>query len=201
MLQNISKKISGKFDSEIRFFKGWLNGPKSVGTPFPTSRYTGEAMARVINANSGLPVLEVGPGTGVITSAILNGGTRPENLYTVEYSEFFASGLKAEFPMVNVIHGDAFDLDNALGKHKNLMFDCVISAIPLLNFPMNMRIAYLEDMLDRIPLGRPVVQVTYGPLSPVPVGCGNFSVRHHEFILRNIPPAQLWIYSRGTSST
>lgn len=199
MLENITRKISGKFDSEIRFFKGWLNGPKSVGTPFPTSRYTGEAMARVIRSNSGLPVLEVGPGTGVITSAILKGGTRPENLYTVEYSEYFADGLKTEFPSVNVFQGDAFDMDSALGKHKTLMFDCVISAIPLLNFPMNLRIAYLEDMLNRIPEGRPVVQVTYGPLSPVPMGLGSFQVRHHDFILRNIPPAQLWIYSRGPS--
>lgn len=200
MLQNISRKIVGKFDSEIRFFKGWLTGPKSVGTPFPTSRYTGEAMARVICCNSGLPVLEVGPGTGVITNAILNGGTRPENLYTVEYSQYFADGLKAEFPSVNVIHGDAFEMDNALGKHNDLMFDCVISAIPLLNFPLKLRVAYLEDMLNRIPRGRPVVQVTYGPLSPVPIGCGNFQVRHHDFVIRNIPPAQLWIYSREISS-
>ncbi len=197
MLQSISKKLATKFDPKIRFFKGWMSGPKSVGTPFPTSRFTGQAMARVIRPDSGLPVLEVGPGTGVITAAILEAGTPPEQLYAVEYSEHFVDGLRADFPDANILHGDAFDMDKVLGKDKSLTFDCVISAIPLLNFPLPARIAYVEDMLNRIPVGRPIVQVTYGPLSPVPSGAGSFQVRHHEFVLRNIPPAQLWIYSRA----
>ena len=40
-------------------------------------------------SQSGLPVLEVGPGTGVITRAILARGVKPENLYAVEYSPRF----------------------------------------------------------------------------------------------------------------
>jgi phosphatidylethanolamine/phosphatidyl-N-methylethanolamine N-methyltransferase len=197
MLHAISKKLTTKFDPEIRFFKGWMSGPKFVGTPFPTSRYTGQAMARVIRHGSGLPVLEVGPGTGVITAAILEAGTPADQLYAVEYSEHFVDGLRADFPEANILHGDAFDMDKVLGQQKNLKFDCVISAIPLLNFPLAQRVSYLEDMLNRIPAGRPVVQVTYGPLSPVPAGLGSFQVRHHDFVLRNIPPAQLWIYSRN----
>jgi phosphatidylethanolamine/phosphatidyl-N-methylethanolamine N-methyltransferase len=196
MLQAISKKFTAKFDPEIRFFKEWLSGPKSVGTPFPTSRYTGQAMARVIQRDSGLPVLEIGPGTGVITAAILQAGTPPDQLYAIEFSEHFVDGLRADFPEAHILHGDAFDLDEALGEQKDLMFDCVISAIPLLNFPLAQRIAYVADMLERIPVGRPVVQVTYGPLSPVPAGAGGFQVHHHEFVLRNIPPAQLWIYTK-----
>jgi phosphatidylethanolamine/phosphatidyl-N-methylethanolamine N-methyltransferase len=196
MIQTISRKLVTKFDPEIRFFKGWLNGAKTVGTPFPTSQFTGRAMANVIRLNSNLPVLEIGPGTGVITSSILKGGTKPEDLYSIEYSDYFVEGLRTDFPDVNIIHGDAFDADAALGEHRNLQFDCVISAVPLLNFPMAQRIAYAEDMLNRIPVGRPVVQVTYGPRSPVPTNSGSFNVRHHEFVLRNIPPAQLWIYSR-----
>ncbi|MGL4490246.1 MAG: class I SAM-dependent methyltransferase, partial [Rhizobiaceae bacterium] len=105
MLQSISKKLTAKFDPEIRFFKGWMSGPKSVGTPFPTSRYTGEAMARVIQRDSGLPVLEVGPGTGVVTAAILENGTPPEQLYAVEYSRHFVEGLREDFPDTNIFHG------------------------------------------------------------------------------------------------
>jgi phosphatidylethanolamine/phosphatidyl-N-methylethanolamine N-methyltransferase len=198
VIQSISRKLITKFDPEIRFFKGWLNGPKAVGTPFPTSQYTGRAMAGVIRTDSKLPVLEIGAGTGVITAAILRHGTKPEDLYSVEYSEQFIDGLRIDFPRVNFIHGDAFDLDTALGAQKDVVFDCVISAIPLLNFPMEQRIEYVENMLSRIPSGRPLVQVTYGPLSPIPSGAGAFNVRHHDFILRNIPPAQLWIYSRDT---
>ena len=72
----------------------------------------------------------------------------------------------------------------------------VVSGVPLLNFPVARRIAYVEDLLDRIPPGRPIMQLTYGPLSPVPPGRGNYKVEHFDFVLRNIPPTQLWVYRR-----
>jgi phosphatidylethanolamine/phosphatidyl-N-methylethanolamine N-methyltransferase len=197
MALQLKQKFSEKFDADIRFFKGWLDGPKTVGTPFATSLYTGRAMASVIDPASGLPVLEVGPGTGAITREILARGIAPENLYAVEHSEDFATGLRGAFPRVNIIHGDVFALDGLLGPDRDLVFDCVISAIPLLNFPLARRIAYLEDMLNRIPPGRPVIQVTYSPVSPVPPRSGSFSVERADFILRNVPPAHLWTYRRA----
>ena len=77
-----------------------------------------------------------------------------------------------------------------------MIFDSVVSGVPLLNFPVAQRIAYIESLLDRIPAGRPIVQLTYGPLSPIPPGRGNYTVKHFDFIIRNIPPTQLWIYRR-----
>ena len=194
MIHQLTQKFVQKFDDEVRFFKGWLDGPKSVGTPFPTSIYTGRAMANFISTSSGLPVLEVGPGTGTITRAILARGVKQENLYAVEYSANFVAGLVREFPGAHILHGDAFKMDSVLDT---ITFDCVISGVPLLNFPMVQRIAYLEDMLSRIPAGRPVVQITYGPMSPVPAGLGKFSVERADFIVRNVPPAQLWTYRKS----
>jgi phosphatidylethanolamine/phosphatidyl-N-methylethanolamine N-methyltransferase len=197
MAAQLKQRLSEKFEADIRFFKGWLDGPKTVGTPFATSIYTGRAMASVVDAASGLPVLEVGPGTGTITSEILARGIAPENLYAVEYSEDFAIGLRAAFPGVKVFRGDVFALDDLLENERGLVFDCVISAIPLLNFPLTRRIAYIEDMLNRIPQGRPVIQVTYSPISPVPPRSGSFTVERADFILRNVPPAHLWTYRRA----
>ncbi len=72
-------------------------------------------MASVIDTKSGLPVLELGPGTGVITKAILAQGVKPADLYSVEYSPDFVEHLDRTFPDVNIIQGDVFDLDSALG--------------------------------------------------------------------------------------
>jgi phosphatidylethanolamine/phosphatidyl-N-methylethanolamine N-methyltransferase len=153
-------------------------------------------MASVVNAHSGLPVLEVGPGTGVVTRAILARGVKPENLYVVEYSPDFVRHLEEQFPGVNVIQGDGFDLDRTLGEHRGLTFDSVVSGVPLLNFPVEQRVRYVEGLLDRIPAGRPVMQLTYGPMSPVPARRGSYRVEHYDFVLRNIPPTQLWVYRR-----
>jgi phosphatidylethanolamine/phosphatidyl-N-methylethanolamine N-methyltransferase len=195
----LKQKLSDKFEADIRFFKGWLDGPKTVGTPFATSLYTGRAMASVIDPQSGLPVLEVGPGTGTITREILARGIAPENLHAVEYSENFAAGLRCAFPGVNIIQGDVFALDDLPGAARGIIFDCVISAIPLLNFPLKRRIDYVEDMLNRIPQGRPVIQVTYSPVSPVPPRSGSFLVERADFILRNVPPTHLWTYRRAAA--
>jgi phosphatidylethanolamine/phosphatidyl-N-methylethanolamine N-methyltransferase len=193
----LKRSLAEKFDDELKFFKGWIDRPKAVGSIIPTSSVTARKMASVIDPASGLPVLEIGPGTGVITRAILARGVRPENLYALEYSPEFVRHLRRIYPDANVIEGDAFNLSAALGEHNDLMFDTVVSAVPLLNFPVAQRIAYLESLLDRIPPGRPVVQLTYGPLSPIPPGRGDYHVEHFHFVVRNIPPTQLWIYRRG----
>jgi phosphatidylethanolamine/phosphatidyl-N-methylethanolamine N-methyltransferase len=195
------RQIAGRFDDELRFFKGWLDKPKAVGAIMPTSTITARRMASVVDPSSKLPVLELGPGTGVITRAILERGIAPQDLYTVEYSEDFVDFLRLEFPDVHVIQGDAFDLDRTLGEFSGLKFDAVVSGVPLLNFPVARRIAYIEGILDRLPEGRPIVQLTYGPLSPVPPRRGSYTISHLDFVLRNVPPTQLWVYRRGAGPT
>lgn len=196
MALQIKRRLSKKFDEEIRFFKGWMARPKAVGAIMPTSSVTAARMASVIDTNSGLPVLELGPGTGVITRAILNRGLPAEKLYAIEYSDEFYRDLKSLYPDINLIHGDAFNIDEALGPYRMLQFDSVISGIPLLNFPMQKRIDLLCDLLERIPAGRPVVQISYGPVSPITARPERYDIQHFDFVVRNMPPAQLWIYRK-----
>lgn len=191
------RKFAARFDEELRFFRGWVDKPKAVGSIIPTSMVTARRMASVIDATSGLPVLELGPGTGVITRAILERGVQPDKLFAIEYASEFVAHLRKRFPDVNLIQGDAFNLDETLGENAGLTFDSIVSGVPLLNFPVEQRIRYVEDLLNRIPPGRPIVQLTYGPRSPVPPGKGNYRVTRFDFIIRNIPPTTLWLYSRG----
>ena len=90
-----------------------------------------------------------------------------------------------------------FEFGATLGAFGDQTFDCVISCIPLLNFPMAMRVSLLESLLDRLPAGRPVVQISYGAISPIAANPDRYHIQHFDFVVRNIPPAQLWIYRRG----
>lgn len=197
MALRIKERFGRKFGEEIRFFRGLMDKPRSVGAIMPTSSITARKMASVINPHSDLPVLELGPGTGVITKAILARGVPAEKIYSIEYSSDFYQHLVEQFPAVNFIHGDAFDLDRTLADLGDQKFDSVISGIPLLNFPMHQRIALLESLLDRMPAGRPVVQFSYGPVSPIIAMPDRYHIQHFDFIMRNIPPAQIWLYRRG----
>lgn len=197
MAMRLKERLGKKFDEEIRFFKGMMQGPKTVASIVPTSSVTARRMASVIDLHSDLPVLELGPGTGAITKAILARGVKPENLVAVEYSSVFYNDLVKLYPGVNFINGDAFDLDKTLGVLRGQKFDSVISALPLLNFPMQARVSLLESLLERLPPGRPVMQITYGPISPIIAKSDSYHIQHYDFVVRNIPPAQLWIYRRG----
>jgi phosphatidylethanolamine/phosphatidyl-N-methylethanolamine N-methyltransferase len=197
MALRLKERFEKKFDEEIRFFRGMMQGPKQVGAIVPTSAVTARKMASVVDPSSGLPVLELGPGTGVITKQILARGVAPEKIVSVEYSRDFYERLVEDYAGVNFIHGDAFDLETTLGAHAGQTFDSVISAVPLLSFPMEARIRLIDDLLSRIPAGRPVIQITYGPVSPVIAKPDRYHIQHFDFIVRNIPPAQLWIYRRA----
>lgn len=192
----IKERIEQKFGEEIRFIRGMMDKPKTVGAIMPTSVHTARRMASVVDPASTLPVLELGPGTGVITRAILERGISPDRIYSIEYSDSFIAHLKGAYPGVHFIHGDAFDLDDTLSHLEDQRFDAAISGLPLLNFPMHQRVKLLESLLDRLPPGRPVVQFSYGPVSPIVAQPDRYRIKHFDFIVRNIPPAQIWLYTR-----
>ncbi|MCY6383107.1 phospholipid N-methyltransferase PmtA [Hoeflea prorocentri] len=196
MRQHLQQHVD-KFGRKLRFFKGLMSQPKTVGAIVPTSVFMARRMASVANPASGLPVLELGPGTGVVTKAILRRGIAPEKLVSVEFSDEFCRHLKKEMPDIGLVHGDAFRLDETLGSLKSTRFDCVISGLPLLNFPVADRVKLLEDALNRIPSGRPFLQFCYGPLPPIPHGRGHYTIKRFGWEFRNIPPAQMWLYRKG----
>ncbi len=198
--RKLGNRLASKFGDKLEFARSLVSKPKTVGAIAPTSARTAAKMASLIRPNSGLPVLELGPGTGVITKAILDRGVDAKNIYSVEYSASFIPGLRRRYPGINFIHGDAFkitEIANKLGIEK---FDCVISALPLLNFPVSQRIRLVVAALKIVDQGRPMIQFSYGPNSPAPERSKNFEVGHLGTILRNIPPARIWTYTSSKRS-
>lgn len=196
-MNNLVRQFRSRFSDEIRFLSDLKRQPKAVGAIWPTGQIMARRMASIVNPSSCLPVLELGPGTGVITHAILERGLQPGLLHAIEYSASFASELRLRFPSIHVHQGDAFNLQETLGEHADLRFDCAVSALPLLNFPVAMRETLIGDLLSRMSPGRPLIQFSYGPFAPVPARAGQWSVERYDFVLRNIPPARLWIYRQA----
>ena len=124
------------FADNLRFLRALITRPKNIGAVLPSGPALANAMARQITARG--PVLELGPGTGAITAAILDHGTPPESLTCVEYDGDFARHLRARFAGVNIVQGDAFDLDRTLSA-PHLQFAAILSGLPLLNFPVAAR--------------------------------------------------------------
>ncbi len=200
-MNNLVRQFRNRFSDEIRFLSDLKRQPRAVGAIWPTGQIMARRMASIVDLSSGLPVLELGPGTGVITHAILERGLAPGLLHAVEYSPAFASELRLRFASIHVHEGNAFELDETLGRFSGLTFDCAVSALPLLNFPAAMRRSLIKDVLGRLAPGRPLIQFSYGPFAPVPAKAGHWSVERYDFVLRNIPPARLWIYRSDNAAS
>ena len=178
----------------LRFLRALIARPRSIGAIAPSSPALAEAIARQIDPQIG-PVLEVGPGTGVITEAILARGVTPERLTLLEYDEDMAQHLAGRYRRARVIQGDAFDLDRALGMN-HVTFGAIVSGVPLLNHSIPRRQAFMQGLLKRLMPGAPLIQFSYGANAPVPPLPGT-SVARTATVFANIPPAKVWVYRKA----
>ena len=193
---DLKAKVDKRLKEELGFFKLWLENPKVVGAVLPTSKATAARMAQVARVGANRHVLELGPGSGIITKALLAQGIKPENLYLIEFTQKFVSRLQTDFPDINIIHGDAFQIKKTLKGKFQKKFDTVISGLPLLNYPVEQRIELLEEALEVLEPGRPLVQFSYGFKAPIPPNPERYRVKCLDWMVRNIPPARLWVYTR-----
>jgi len=180
---------------EGRFLWRLLKRPKGIGAIAPSSGTLARALARQIPGFSG-PVLELGPGTGVVTQAILARGLAPSQLTVIEYDVEFARVVAQKFPGIHVVRGDAFDLAHTLGPSAPLHFSAIISGLPLLNFAPELRAKFVAQAFARLAPGAPFVQFSYGLKPPVPAPDGA-TVTRAAFVALNIPPARVWVYRKG----
>ncbi len=183
-----------RFLNDFRFLREWARTPKSIGSITPTSKIAAKSMAALIPANSTLPILELGSGTGPITRAIQASGVRPERLVCVEYNPDFCRHLRHNFPGINVVEGDAFALETTLAAYGDQKFAAILSGLPLLNFNPQQRISYIENGLKWLNPGAPFIQLCYGPKPPVKAKPGVFYTEPTKWILSNVPPARFWVY-------
>jgi len=179
----------------FRFLRALIARPKNIGAIMPSSPALADAIARQIDPNAG-PVLEVGPGTGVVTDAILRRGVAVESLTLVEYDEDMAQHLAGRYAKARVFQGDAFDLDATLGPVNGSPFAAIVSGVPLLNHAMSRRQAFMAGLVSRLIPGAPLIQFSYGAQAPV-VPPPGYTVTRTASVLANFPPAKVWVYRKA----
>jgi phosphatidylethanolamine/phosphatidyl-N-methylethanolamine N-methyltransferase len=182
-------------DSQM-FFRQWLRNPLRIGAVAPSSRDLAEAMARLVPMPLRGPVIELGGGTGPITTALLDVGIPPDRLYVVERDPLLHRRLATRFPAVHVLRGDAAHLTallHPLGVHEAA---AVVSGLPLLSMKRSVQRAIVQEAFAFLPHGAPLIQFTYGLFSPVPRRAFGVVGRPESVVLGNLPPARVWVYRK-----
>jgi phosphatidylethanolamine/phosphatidyl-N-methylethanolamine N-methyltransferase len=184
-------------DDEVRFIRSWLERPLSIGALTPSSKILARTMARYVDPDSDGPVVELGPGTGPVTEALVQAGVAPSRLVLVEFNPTFCRILRARYPDATLVHGDAYSLRRLLETLLLQPAAAVVSGLPLVTKPIRMRLRLIRDAFDLMLPGAPFVQFTYSVASPLPKRLGGFSVEASERIWKNLPPARVWVYRRS----
>jgi len=190
-------KKSHRLNDEVRFIRSWLEKPLSMGAVTPSSRILARAMARYVEPSVAGPIIELGPGTGPVTEALVEQGVDPSRLVLVEFNAMFCQLLRARFPAATVVQGDAYALRRMLGHLTRQPAAAIVSGLPLFTKPLRMRLRLLRDAFALMRPGAPFVQFTYAMVPPIPKALAGVRAEASERIWLNLPPARVWVYRRG----
>jgi phosphatidylethanolamine/phosphatidyl-N-methylethanolamine N-methyltransferase len=185
-----------RLDDEVRFIRTWIEKPLTLGAVTPSSRALARTMAAYIDPARSGPIVELGPGTGPVTEALVAQGIDPSRLVLVEFDPTFCRLLRARYPRATVVQGDAYSLKRLLAGLMQNPAAGVVSGLPLFTKPLRMRLRLLFDALDLMAPGAPFVQFTYNAVPPLPKRLERVSAEPSERVWMNIPPARVWVYRR-----
>jgi phosphatidylethanolamine/phosphatidyl-N-methylethanolamine N-methyltransferase len=186
-----------RLDDEVRFLRSWIEKPLHMGAVMPSGKVLARTMAEYVDVKSSGPVVELGPGTGAITSALVERGVDPKRLVLVEYNPSFCALLRDRYPNATVVQGDAYALRDALWDVLKTPASAVVSGLPLVTKPMLIRLKLMRDAFVALAPGAPFVQFTYSVAPPIPKALPGVSTEASERIWMNLPPARVWVYRKG----
>ncbi len=180
------------------FLRAWAKDPLGVAAVAPS----GPSLARLITAQivpEMAPVIELGPGTGVFTKALLARGLQQSDLILIEYEADFANLLAARFPQATVLRGDAARMRRHRALFEGELAGATISGLPILNMNARQQLMIMRGCFDLMRPGGRFFQFTYSPISPIrrPVlDRLGLKARRLSSTLRNLPPAAVYEISR-----
>ncbi|MHB8921555.1 MAG: class I SAM-dependent methyltransferase [Halothiobacillus sp.] len=175
------------------FIREFIKNPRHTGAICPSSGFLARQMAALVPPGEG-KVIELGPGSGPMTHALLSRGIAPNDLILVERTQSFADHLKQRFPQIKVIHGDACRLSTLLGQIDEPI-RAIVSSLPLRSMPRPL-VQQISNEINCISHpGTRFIQFTYHlhdkkPPFPEPYS-GPFSGSEGHIVWRNFPPARV----------
>src|SRR5688572_20833553 len=125
-------------------------------------------MASFVDPRIPGPIVELGPGTGPVTEALIRRGVAQDRLVLVEYNPDFCKLLARRFPQATIIQGDAYDIREVLPEVLREPVAATVSSLPLFTKPMDVRRSLLEAAQSLMHPGAPFIQFTYAMVPPIP---------------------------------
>lgn len=173
--------------------RAFLRKGRAVASFSPSSRYMARSMLHGIDFESARCVVELGAGTGPITAEVaprLRPGTK---FLAVELDPVLCARLKARFPHLDVVQGDASHLERLLAERGIPQVDHVLSGLPLPSFPTDLRDGILATSARVLSPAGSFRQLTVMPLVYYKLYRRYFDDVQFRFVAANLPPGGVYV--------
>jgi phospholipid N-methyltransferase len=199
-MTNIQKE-KVKWNDKFTFLRGFLQHPEQVGSIVPSSRFLEQRIVDIASINTVRSVVELGPGTGGTTQAILDAMLDDARFLAIELNPEFVSLLKSNTdPRLIVHHGSAEQIEQALALYNMARPDVVISGIPFSTMPNKLAQQILHGIWAcLVPGGHFIAYQFRGRVADL--GREFLGMPEIKVELLNVPPVRLYHWRKPITIT
>ncbi len=199
-MDKAARKDSNGARKSVDFFRGFLRNPGQVGSVIPSSRFMERRIIEFSRLDRARVVVELGPGTGGTTRALLDAMPADGRLLAIDLEPRFTAIVESIGDPRLIAHtGSAADLPAILTEHGLGSPDAVISGIPFSTMPGELGTSILAAVRDS--LAETGVFVAYQFRSEVArLALPVFGEpKRSAPVMLNIPPMRIWQWMRPGS--
>jgi phospholipid N-methyltransferase len=185
-------------DDRLAFFQGFLREPQKVGSLIPSSRFLERRLVKISAVGAARTVVELGPGTGGTTRALLRALPAGAQLFAIEIDRHFCAMLREGIrdPRLVVHAGCAQDIAGSLARHGLPAPDVVISGIPFSTMPARTAEEILEAVWGVLALGGRFVAYQFRDRVAV-LGRKILGRPEVDVELLNVPPMRVYCWRKS----
>ncbi len=175
----------------------FVRSPRTIGAVSPSSRALARAMVAGLDLSGDSHVVELGPGTGVVTRVIAEELGLQARCLAIEIDPGFARKLKGRFGQVQVVCGSAAYLPVLMKEHGFDRVDHIVSGLPFASLPAEVTTGILDGIEAVLRPGGTFTTFQYVHGFPSPLASGfrremsrRLGVKPvRRLVWRNLPPA------------
>ena len=175
-----------------------MTNPRPMGAACPSSPELARRVARMVGKSPDTFVLEIGAGTGAITSALLRDCVPPHRLIAIERSRSMVTLLQQRFEGVKVVEADACELTTALSTIKDFdprRITHIVSSLPLRSLLPEQVEKITREIRKLMAYGPQLVQYTYNLRQGSGDMLADLRRSVSSLVWLNLPPARVEVFS------
>ncbi len=189
----------------VLFFSRFLKSPRTVGAVTASSRALAEAMVDGIDLTCPGRIVELGPGTGAFTSAIVERLGPETKFLALDIDPAFVERINARWPAVECVCASAERLPSIAADRGMLPIDHIVSGLPFVSLPPAVTQQIIESISAALRPGGTFTTFQYVPGYGFPsaVAFRRSMARWMDarptvrLVVRNMPPVLVMTWKKG----